>query len=90
VPIVVMAGDPIATVLVTNLARPGGNLTGLSVTAAEAAAKSLELITEIVPGANRVGVLGNANDPFAMPFLEQIKHEFASCRTPRALPSVRA
>jgi hypothetical protein len=40
IPIVVMAGDPIATGLITNLARPDGNLTGLSATAAEAAAKS--------------------------------------------------
>jgi putative ABC transport system substrate-binding protein len=72
IPIVVMAGDPIATGLVSNLARPEGNLTGLSATAAEAAAKSLELINEIVPAAHRVGVLGNANDPFVRPFLEQI------------------
>ena|SRR5207248_11230710 len=50
IPIVVMAGDPIATGLISNLARPGGNITGLSATAAEAAAKSLELIAEIKPG----------------------------------------
>ena len=72
IPIVVMAGDPIATGLITNLARPDGNLTGVSATAAEAAAKSLELITEIKPGARRVGVLGNADDPFMRPFFEQI------------------
>ena len=41
IPIVVMAGDPIGTGLISNLARPDGNLTGLSATAAEAAAKSL-------------------------------------------------
>src|SRR5947199_2785541 len=50
IPIVVMAGDPIATGLISNLARPGGNITGLSATAAEAAAKSLELMAEIKPG----------------------------------------
>ena len=72
IPIVVMAGDPIATGLITNLARPDGNLTGVSATAAEAAAKSLELITEIKPGARRVGVLGNADDPFMRPFFDQI------------------
>ena len=69
IPIVMMAGDPIATGLIRNLARPDGNLTGLSGAAAELAAKSLELIPEIVPGAHRVGVLGNANDPFMKPFL---------------------
>jgi putative tryptophan/tyrosine transport system substrate-binding protein len=73
IPIVVMAGDPIATGLISNLARPDGNLTGLSATAAEAAAKSLELIAEIKPGARRVGVLGNADDPFMKPFFEQIQ-----------------
>jgi putative tryptophan/tyrosine transport system substrate-binding protein len=73
IPIVMMAGDPIATGLVSNLARPDGNLTGISATAAEAAAKSLELINEVVPETRRVGVLGNANDPFVEPFLEQIR-----------------
>jgi putative ABC transport system substrate-binding protein len=73
VPIVMMAGDPIATGLITNLARPDGNLTGLSGAAAELAAKSLELIPEMVPGARRVGVLANANDPFMKPFLEDIQ-----------------
>jgi ABC-type uncharacterized transport system substrate-binding protein len=80
IPIVVMAGDPIATGLISNLARPEGNLTGLSATAAEAAAKSLELIAEIKPGARLVGVLGNADDPFMKPFFEQIE---------RGAPSVR-
>ena len=81
IPIIVMAGDPIATGLITNLARPGGNLTGVSATAAEAAAKSLELITEIKPGARRVGVLGNANDPFMRPFFDQ-----NSARRPKSAP----
>jgi putative ABC transport system substrate-binding protein len=55
IPIVMMAGDPIATGLINNLARPDGNLTGLSGAAAELAAKSLELIPEMVPGAHRLG-----------------------------------
>src|SRR6185312_5309662 len=73
IPIVMMAGDPIATGLITNLARPDGNVTGLSAAAAELAAKSLELIPEIVPGARRVGVLGNANDTFMQTFLKDIQ-----------------
>jgi putative ABC transport system substrate-binding protein len=73
IPIVMMAGDPIATGLISNLARPDGNLTGLSGATAELAAKSLELIPEMVPGARRVGVLGNAHDPFMKPFLEDIQ-----------------
>src|SRR5439155_1965792 len=80
IPIVVMAGDPIATGLISNLARPDGNVTGFSATAAEAAAKSLELITEIKPGARRVGVLGNADDPFMKPFFEQIRRSAPGAR----------
>ena len=80
IPIVVMAGDPIATGLISNLARPDGNLTGLSATAAEAAAKSLELIAEIKPGARRVGVLGNADDPFIKPFFEEIQRGASNVR----------
>jgi putative tryptophan/tyrosine transport system substrate-binding protein len=73
IPIVVMAGDPIATGLISNLAHPDANVTGLSATAAEAAAKSLELVAEIKPGTRRVGVVGNADDPFIKPFFEQIE-----------------
>lgn len=80
IPIVVMAGDPIATGLINNLAHPGGNLTGMSATAAESAAKSLELIPEIVPRARRVGVLGNAEDLFMKPFFEQIERGAQSVR----------
>jgi putative ABC transport system substrate-binding protein len=80
IPIVVMAGDPIATGLVSNLARPDGNVTGLSATAAEAAAKSLELIPEVKSGARHVGVLGNADDPFMKPFFEQIRQGASEVR----------
>jgi putative tryptophan/tyrosine transport system substrate-binding protein len=74
IPIVMgAAGDPIATGLVTSLARPEGNVTGLSATSAELAAKNLELVREILPNARRVGVVGDSEDPFVKPFLEQIK-----------------
>jgi ABC transporter substrate binding protein len=55
------------------VARPGGNITGLSAANDELAAKSFELIREIIPTARRVGVLGNASDPFAKSFLEHIQ-----------------
>ncbi len=74
IPIVMgAAGDPIGTGLITNLARPEGNVTGLSATSAELAAKNLEVIREFIPAARRVGVLGNVTDPFVKPFLEQIE-----------------
>jgi putative tryptophan/tyrosine transport system substrate-binding protein len=73
IPIVMApAGDPVATGLVASLARPGGNITGLSATSAELTGKSLELIREVIPSARRVAVLVNEVDPFSVPFLAQI------------------
>ncbi len=51
------AGDPVTDGLVTSLARPGGNVTGLSVLAPELVGKGLELLTQAVPGVSRVAVL---------------------------------
>ena len=63
IPIVMAsAGDPVATGLVQNLARPGGNITGLSQMVIDIAAKRLELLKEIVPGLSRVAVLWNPRD----------------------------
>ena len=61
---IVMVGtfDPVGAGLVTNLARPGGNGTGLTVDASpEMTAKNLGLLTEIIPGLERVGVLRQVN-----------------------------
>jgi putative tryptophan/tyrosine transport system substrate-binding protein len=52
-----VAGDPVGSGLVTSLARPGGNVTGLSILAAELVGKRLELLTQAVPGVTRVAVL---------------------------------
>jgi putative ABC transport system substrate-binding protein len=60
IPIVmVIPGDPIASGLVTSLARPGGNITGLSTMSPQLAGKRLELLKEIVPKLSRVAVLWN-------------------------------
>jgi len=64
VPIVmVYVADPVGTGLVTSLARPGGNLTGVSDMAIDLSAKRLELLKEAVPKLERVAVLWNAADP---------------------------
>jgi putative ABC transport system substrate-binding protein len=73
IPIVMAsAGDPLGTGLVSSLARPGGNITGVSSAAAEVAGKSVELIHELFPSVRRVAVLANEVDPFSTPYLAQI------------------
>jgi putative tryptophan/tyrosine transport system substrate-binding protein len=62
IPIVIVVGDPIGEGLVTNLARPGGNLTGISILT-ELAPKRLELLSELVPQASVIALLVNPNNP---------------------------
>jgi putative ABC transport system substrate-binding protein len=71
IPIVMDAGDPVGMGLVASLARPGGNITGMSAMTAELAPKALEFLQQIVPSFRRLGVFLNATDPFRKPFLEQ-------------------
>ena len=70
IPIVITAvGDMLALGLVSSLSRPGGNVTGLSLFAAELTAKRLELIKEAVPSVTRVAILlnpGNAATQFVL------------------------
>jgi putative ABC transport system substrate-binding protein len=73
IPIVIMSGDPVGTGLVPSLNRPGGNITGVSLMAAELFGKCVEIIRDLLPDAHRVAALGNSNDPFSKPFLEQIR-----------------
>src|SRR5262245_46985313 len=73
IPIVLAAaGDPVGTGLVASLARPGGNVTGLSNMAAETAGKSVELFRDMLPSLHGVAVLANPDDPFSKSLLEQV------------------
>jgi putative ABC transport system substrate-binding protein len=71
IPIVIVAGDPVATGLVASLARPGGNITGLS-TGAEVATKGVEVMRELLPSARSIGVVVDDTNPFTRPYLTQI------------------
>ena len=74
IPIVMVgAGDPVATGLIASLARPGGNITGTTSAGPETGTKTLELLQDLLPSVQRVAVLGNASDPFAIPFLKQLQ-----------------
>jgi putative ABC transport system substrate-binding protein len=60
------AGDPVGTGLVASLARPGGNVTGLSNQQPDTAAKRLELLREVVPGLRWLAMLVNVGNPLAV------------------------
>jgi ABC-type uncharacterized transport system substrate-binding protein len=61
-----VANDPVATGLVTSLARPGGNVTGLSIQAPEVAGKRLELLGDAAPGLSGLAIMGNIGSPGAV------------------------
>jgi putative tryptophan/tyrosine transport system substrate-binding protein len=57
------SGDPVATGLVASLARPGGNVTGLSNQQLDATGKRVQLLRDVVPGLRRLAILGNTGNP---------------------------
>jgi putative tryptophan/tyrosine transport system substrate-binding protein len=59
------AGDPIGSGIVASLSRPGGNLTGLSGQAPDTAGKRIEILREIAPGLERLGILTEVGNPYA-------------------------
>src|SRR5712691_10596353 len=97
VPIVMhLLGDPVATGLVASLARPGGNVTGLTMMASGPSAKRLELLKEVVPRLSRVLVLSYLVDPIAAPQVKELESAAHSLgvklllrdiRTPDDLPA---
>ena len=72
---IVMAevADPLGSGLVTSLAHPGGNVTGLSLMSAELSAKRLQLLKEAIPRVARVAVLWNPDTPFHPKVIEELK-----------------
>jgi putative tryptophan/tyrosine transport system substrate-binding protein len=66
VPIVFVLGDPVGTGLVASLARPGGNVTGLTNQQPDLAGKRLEILREVVPSLHRLAILANVDYPFAV------------------------
>ena len=58
------AGDPVGTGIVASLARPGGNITGLSGQAADTAGKRVELLRELIPDLRHLAILADVDSPF--------------------------
>ncbi|MFZ1195706.1 MAG: ABC transporter substrate-binding protein [Pseudolabrys sp.] len=74
VPLVMVAvGDPIGTGLVPSLARPGGNLTGLSSVAPDLEGKRLQLLREVTPALSHVAMFINSLNPFHISSMEQAR-----------------
>src|SRR5262249_53193073 len=72
IPIVMAnAGDPLGTGLVAGLARPGGNVAGLSLMAPDLGGKRLELLKELLPRLSRVAVVWNAANPYSARVFEE-------------------
>src|SRR5262245_54292462 len=65
--------DPLSTGLVASLARPGGNVTGLSVTSPELAGKRLELLREAIPSLRQLAIMANADYPPSMRELGEVE-----------------
>ena len=96
IPIVMaIVGDPVAMGFVSNLARPGGNVTGISNISRELAAKRLTLLKDAVPAAKRFAALFNPNDPLNALQMEDLRHaapalkveiDFFPVKTPGELP----
>lgn len=74
IPIVMTAvGDPVGSGFVANLARPGGNVTGVSNMVAALAPKRMEVLRETVPSARRIAVLFNPGDPITTPQIKDLE-----------------
>jgi putative ABC transport system substrate-binding protein len=73
IPIVFSSGDPVGEGLVASLARPGGNLTGVSLFTAELMPKRLELLSELVPQAGVIALLVNPNNPNTEPMIRDLQ-----------------
>jgi putative ABC transport system substrate-binding protein len=65
IPIVFLVSDPVGSGIVASLARPGGNVTGLSNQLPDTAGKKLELLREVVPGLRRLAIMANVGNPAA-------------------------
>lgn len=66
-------GDAVAQGFVTSLSKPGGNITGISINAAEAAGKALEIMHEVMPRSQRVAALADSTESFSKLFVEQLR-----------------
>jgi putative tryptophan/tyrosine transport system substrate-binding protein len=90
IPIVTAAlADPVSLGLVASIARPGGNVTGIMPYVDGLPAKQMELAREVVPGASKVGILANLDDPKAPPQQRELEGAARLLNVQVLAPTVR-
>jgi putative ABC transport system substrate-binding protein len=87
IPIVAIVANPVETGIIASLARPGGNITGVSLMAAEAHGKCVEVFGDMLPSVRKVAALGHARDPFMPLFLEKVQLSAGALVMQGSLPS---
>src|SRR5262249_54453130 len=83
------SGEPLTTGVVAGLARPGGNVTGLSAITNELIPKRIELLIEVVPGLRRIAFLQNMSNPVGRSQWEELKSAALSLGIDAQLLDVR-
>jgi putative ABC transport system substrate-binding protein len=78
------ANDPVGSGLVASLARPGGNVTGLSNQVSETGGKKLELLREVVPGLHRFAILANVSNPGVLLDMNEAQAAAGTCSALRS------
>jgi putative ABC transport system substrate-binding protein len=68
-----VAGDPVGTGLVGSLARPGGNVTGISIQQTDLAGKRIELLREVIPNLRRLAIMGNIHSPNSVKEMAEVE-----------------
>ena len=90
IPIVLaLANDPVGSNLAASLARPGGNVTGLSLLAPDLAGKRLENLRQVLPDVRRLAILGNAGYPAAMGEMVDLQETAHKLGLEATIPEVR-
>ena len=90
IPIVAVHGDPVGSGLVASLARPGANVTGISILNTELIGKQLQMLKEVSPTLSRVAVLSNPNTSTHQAYLRQAEVAARSLRVRLVVLKVRA
>jgi putative ABC transport system substrate-binding protein len=89
IPIVMVSADPVGLGFITSLAKPGGNITGLSTNSTELSGKRLQLVREVFPHVSKLAILFNALNPASPSFVKELELAAQALRLKTERVSVR-